>query len=325
MSEVIKTPKNPLIQARALSILQSSLKALLKNYGKLSKAGIVCFVLLTASAGYLLSLSNFASFSLWNFSVFLLGLYFCSSASFILNQAQEWRLDQKMKRTKGRPIPSGKVLSSTAYTLALLLFCAGFMLLSHIQLLSAVFTLLTAVLYNGFYTLFWKRRLKYGAVWGALPGALPPVIGWVAEGGELSSPVCAYLFLLLFFWQMPHFWSLALRYTEDYRQAGVPTLSVVDGERKTLYQMGFYLLAYIGAALISPLFLPAGPMYLLLGLPLGAVLFYQFHQYFYNHSSRWLNFFLWLNASILVYFFVPVLDHWIVSYMFSLHLSKAGF
>lgn len=300
------------------------LKEILKSYFKLSKAGIVCFVLLTACAGYLLSLRNFSSFSFSTLSFFLLGLYFCSSASFILNQAQEWQLDQKMKRTRGRPIPSGKVSVSAALVLALMLFCVGFALLFSIQPLSAFLTLLTAILYNGFYTLFWKRRLKYGAVWGALPGALPPVIGWVSGGGDIFSVTCAYLFLLLFFWQMPHFWSLALRYREDYKQAGVPTLSVIDGELKTLYQMGFYLLAYIGATLISPLFLQAGPMYLLLGLPLGIVLFYQFHQYFYNHS-RWINFFLWLNASILVYFFVPILDHWILSYMFSLQISKAGF
>ena len=258
------------------------------------------------------------------FIVFLLGFYFVCSGGFILNQAQEWPLDQKMKRTQKRPIPLGKVSPFQAYILAFVFLIFGFGVLFLLKPITAGLAVLTVILYNGFYTLFWKKYFKYGAVLGAVPGALPAVIGYSLGENSIFNRQCVYLFLLLFFWQMPHFWSLAIRYKEDYKKAGLPILSVLSGEGKTLYQMGFYMLAYIGLALISPLFLRTGLMYIVLLLPLIFILLYQFHKYFYN-PSRWLKFFLWINASIIVCFAVPVLDKWIFDYFMNLQNSIAGF
>lgn len=290
-----------------------------KSYGRLSKAGIVVFALLTAGSAYILSLSAFSEFSLEAFSALLLGLYFVFSGGFILNQAQEWRLDQKMRRTKSRPIPSGKLSPARAYILSALFLLFGLALLLALKPLAGFLAFFALALYNGFYTLVWKKKLKYGAVLGALPGALPPVIGYSLEGNSLFDSQCLYLFLLLFFWQMPHFWSLAMRYREDYKKAGIPALPVLEGRAKTLFHIGLYMLAYIGMALISPLFLKTGLMYIIALVPLAAILLYQFYKYFYS-SERWLKFFLWVNASIIIYFAVPVMDKWIFDY-FSLHLA----
>ena len=122
---------------------------------------------------------------------------------------------------------------------------------------------------------------------------------------------------------MPHFWSLAIHYKEDYKKGGVPVLPVLAGNRQTLYQMGFYMLAYVGLALISPLFLKTGLMYIVFLIPFVFLLLYQFHKYFYN-PTRWLKFFLCINFSILVYFAVPVLDKWIFHYLMDLQNSIAG-
>ena len=133
------------------------IKTLLKSYCQLSKIGIVIFAFLTACSSYVLSLDDFSQFSLEVFTVFLLGFYFISSGSFILNQAQEWRLDQKMKRTKNRPIPLGKISPFQAYFLSFSFLLFGIGILFLLKPLTAGLALLTVILYNGFYTLFWKK------------------------------------------------------------------------------------------------------------------------------------------------------------------------
>src|SRR6185437_16687128 len=93
----------------------------------------------------------------------------------------------------------------------------------------AVLGLLAVLSYNGLYTLWWKRRWSYAAIPGAIPGALPILMGHYAAAGHLGAPAGIYLFLLLFFWQMPHFWVLALRFRADYEKGDFPTLPVTHG------------------------------------------------------------------------------------------------
>ena len=258
----------------------------------------------------MLSLDSFKQMSLSVLALFLTGLYLVSSGGFILNQIQERELDGKMKRTRTRPLPLGTITLFQALILAFGFIGSGLLLLFLLKPLTAALTFLTILLYNGFYTLIWKRKMNHGAVFGALPGALPPVIGYSLGSDNLWAGACVYLFLILFLWQMPHFWSLAIRYREDYRKGGVPVLPVSAGFERTLFEMGLYMIAYLGVTLLSPLFLEAGLMYVIFLLPLAFKLAYEFLKYFQN-PSRWLRFFLWINASILVYFAVPVFDKWI--------------
>ncbi|MDE0092726.1 MAG: heme o synthase, partial [Oligoflexia bacterium] len=301
------------------------IKTAFKDYYKLSKTGIVVFALLTASFAYVLALPHLSYFSVEDLTLFCLAFYFVCSGSFILNQAQEWLWDKKMNRTKNRPIPRGKISSGQASILAVLFLCFGLSLLFLINTVTAGLAFLTVVLYNFFYTLWWKRHLRYGAVLGAIPGAMPPLIGYSVASNDIFQLPAVYLFLLLFFWQMPHFWSLAIHYSKDYKKAGFPILPVVAGTEKTLYQMGFYILAYLGLSLMSPLFLTTGFMYLFVLIPFAFILLYQFYQYFYKPYHRWLKFFLWVNTSILVYFFVPVLDKWVFHSVIQWQTSIAGF
>ena len=286
----------------------------MKAYCKLTKVGIVIFALLTASVGYLLSLDKLSFFDIETFVVFLIGFYLICSGSFILNQAQEWKIDQKMKRTQSRPIPQKKISPLQAYILSFWFLFIGTVLLLFLQPLTAGLSLLTVILYNFFYTLWWKKTWSYGAILGALPGALPPVIGYSLGGGSLWTGESLYLFLIMFLWQMPHFLSLALRYKEDYKAGGIPVLPVVSSSKATIYQIGLYMIAYLGLALISPLFLRSGVMYVFLFLPLAFKLIYEFYKYSKN-TTNWLSFFLWINLSLLVYVAAPVFDKWLFDYL----------
>ena len=285
-----------------------SIKAVFKDYLRLGKSGIVCFALLTAGLAYAFSLPDLELFSAEKLGLLLFGLYFVSKGAFILNQAQEWRLDKKMNRTKRRPIPRGNISPFYAYLLSFIFLFFGLGVLALLNPVTAGLSLLTVALYNGLYTLWLKRRFsEIAVVAGAVPGALPPVIGCSVEGGEIFSSAGVYFFALLFLWQMPHFWSLALHYKEDYKKAGLPVLPAVAGRQATLFRIGCYIPAYIGMTLISPLFLKISFISFIFTALFGLILLYQFYKFFHN-NLRYLKFFLWINASILVYFTAPVVD-----------------
>ena len=154
--------------------------------------------------------------------------------------------------------------------------------------------------------------MAFGAVPGAIPGAMPVVIGYAVNTTNIFDPACVYLFLVLFLWQMPHFWALAIRYREDYSSGGIPVLPVSLGVPATLYHMGLYTLAYVGVAMMAPWFLKANVFYLLLVVPISLKVLWEFSKYFRTNASQsWLPFFLWTNLSLIIYLAVPVVDKWI--------------
>ncbi|MCB0366061.1 MAG: protoheme IX farnesyltransferase [Bdellovibrionaceae bacterium] len=286
----------------------------MKSYLDLTKTGIVVFVLLSGLAGYFLSFPSGSVFSGIHLLVFMVGLYLISAGSFALNQAQEWERDSVMDRTKGRPIPAGKLKSWQAWTIGICFVGIGTGLLYSIEPLSAFLGLLTVLLYNGFYTLFWKRRWAFGAVPGAIPGAMPAVIGYSVHSVDLLEPGCIYLFLIMFLWQMPHFWCLAIRYREDYERGGFPVLASVLGTDKTLFHIGLYVLVYIGVALVSPWFIKTHILYLLLVVPFAFKVLWEFYLYYRQEAKgSWIRFFLWVNFSLLAFMGAPVFDRLLVS------------
>ncbi len=284
----------------------------LKAYSQLTKTGIIVFSIVSAWAGYALSFEMGQEFSLVNLFVLGAGIYFVAAGAFALNQAQEWKLDGVMPRTQKRPIPQGVFKPWQGYLVSAILIALGLLFLSVLSELTAVLALATIVLYNGVYTLLWKRRWAFGAVPGAIPGALPVVIGFSANTNEIWRPECVYMFLIMFLWQMPHFWSLAIRFKDDYEKGGVPVLPVRLGTSRTMYHIGLYVFAYVGVAVMAPWYLNANLMYVLLVLPISAKLVWEFIKYYraFDRAS-WLPFFMWTNLSLLVYLAVPVMDKWI--------------
>lgn len=287
-----------------------------KAYLVLTKSGIIVFAILSALAGYGVSLDPSAAFDPLTPLFLIFGLYFVSAGSFALNQAQEWRIDAKMDRTKLRPIPMGIFSPWQAYVLAIFWCALGLGILSGLGEMPALLALITIVLYNGVYTMFWKRRWAFAAVPGAIPGAMPVVIGYAVNDSRLLTPECFYMFMVMFLWQMPHFWSLAIRYKTDYEQGGIPVLPSRLGVDRTLYHMGLYLMTYVGVALAAPWFLHVNLLYVFLVLPISLKLIWEFFRYFQAGAQHsWIRFFLWINLSLLIYLFVPVIDRWLYFWM----------
>lgn len=157
-----------------------------------------------------------------------LGTALVASGAAAINQVHERDLDRLMNRTKDRPVAGGRMSPAEGLTIAGLLAGVGTIVLwlaaTPAAAALAIITLLTYVLV---YTPL-KRRTSLATVVGAGPGALPPLIGWVAAGGTLASAAPWSLFLLMFLWQLPHFLAIAWLYREDYARAGLPMLPVVD-------------------------------------------------------------------------------------------------
>lgn len=277
----------------------------------LTKSGIVCFVLVSGAAGYALSMPPYEVWDWVRFTATMLSLYFFSAGSFALNQAQEWRIDEKMPRTLKRPIPSGKISAAQATILGFGFVCIGLFAGLLVDPRVAGLGLATVVLYNLLYTLYWKRKWAFGAVPGAIPGAMPVAIGYAANSPDLFRPELIYAFLILFVWQMPHFWSLAIKFKDDYSKGGIPVLPTRIGTEGTLFHMGLYMFAYVGLAIASPWFTSAYFVYVLVVVPFALKVLYEFFQYYKaGAQKRWLPFFLWVNFSVLVFLIAPVLDKW---------------
>lgn len=284
---------------------------MIKVFADLTKFGIVVFVLLSGIAGYATGYQSEVPFSWAHLIETLLGLYFISSGSLALNQVQEWRLDQKMPRTAKRPIAAGKIKPAAGGILAFAFIFAGAATLFNVSAMAGWVGLASVVLYNGVYTMYWKPRWVFAAVPGAIPGALPVTIGYAANNPDIFNSESVYLFLILFLWQMPHFWALALRFRKDYEAGGIPTLPVALGVQKTLFHMGLYTFAYVGVAIAAPWFVHASWLYILFVLPFAFKVMQEFFRFYRsNGEQRWFPFFMWTNVSMLVFVIVPVVDKW---------------
>lgn len=163
-----------------------------------------------------------------------------AGAAGALNQWYESDLDAKMKRTRGRPLPAGRMDRQSAlhFGVALGVFSVILMGLA-VNLLAAAILTLSILFYVLVYTVWLKRRTPQNIVIGGAAGAFPPVIGWAAATGHVAT-LPLLLFALVFLWTPPHFWSLALFVRSDYAAAGVPMLPVVSGERTTRHQIALY-------------------------------------------------------------------------------------
>jgi len=168
-----------------------------------------------------------------------------AGAAGALNQWYEADLDAKMKRTQKRPLPAGRMDRQSALHFGVGLACFSLALMYFAINLTATLILAVSILFYVFvYTIWLKRRTPQNIVIGGAAGAFPPMIGWAAATGDVTTmPIL--LFALIFLWTPPHFWALALFVKTDYANAGVPMLPVVAGERSTRIQIGLYTLPMI--------------------------------------------------------------------------------
>lgn len=274
--------------------------------------GIVIFVVISAIAGYGVGLTVEQTFTWSHFIYFLLGTFFISSGSLALNQVQEAKKDAKMPRTKSRPIPSGKMSPVVGLVISLFNIVVGLLILFYlVKPLTAYIGLSIIFLYNITYTILWKPKWVFAAVPGAIPGAMPGVLGYSAVNDNIFSSESVYLFLIMFLWQMPHFWTLAIRFRDDYSKGEFPVLPSVLGKDRTLYHISFYVWTYAFLAMTSPFFVDFYYGYFIVVLPFAIKVVWEFIKYTRSTEEKaWLYFFLWTNFSIMVFLFAPVIDKW---------------
>ena len=190
-------------------------------YLKLSKLRIMIPVSLTGFTGYFIYKPQLSV----DILLVTTGILLLAISASVLNQIQEVEIDKKMKRTQGRPLPSGKISLKQALSFFFCTLVSGSVILYSSSGLIALLTgLITIIWYNGIYT-YAKRFTAFAVVPGALTGALPPLIGWVAAGGGLWDRPIIFLEFLFFTGQIPHFWLLVLQYGEEYSKAGIPSLT----------------------------------------------------------------------------------------------------
>ncbi len=195
-----------------------------------------------------------------------------AGASGALNMWWDADIDAKMRRTRGRPVPAGKVQPSDAAALGVVLSLFSVMVMGMaLNWLAAGLLAFTILFYAVVYTMWLKRWTAQNIVIGGLAGALPPVIGWAAADG--AAPLNAWLLcLIIFMWTPPHFWALSLYTSEDYAKAGVPMMPVVRGAGSTRRQVWIYSLLLIPVC-VAPAFTGLGGAIYLAVSALGGLVF----------------------------------------------------
>lgn len=205
----------------------------------------------------------------------ILGTGLIASGTAALNQWFEREADAKMKRTQARPLPAGRIPAGKALIFAVLISLAGFAILfAGVNVLTGLLGLFTLGSYLFIYTPL-KQRSPHSTTIGAVPGAMPPLIGYAAASGTLTWEAWV-LFAILFLWQFPHFYAIAWMYREDYERAGIRMLPVVepDGE-STARRILWFSLVLIPISVIPKFLAMTGNIYLVGALALGALFVYS--------------------------------------------------
>ena len=233
-----------------------SLKKVFSDYKQLAKVGLSLSVVFSSIAGYLLAIDVI------NYQVlFLLGLggFLMVAASNAFNQIIEKDTDALMKRTMNRPLPTGRMSKTTALIFAILFAIVGLAILYSINPKSALFGAISIFLYTCAYTPM-KPISPLAVFVGALPGAIPFMLGWVAATNEFGIEA-GFLFMIQFFWQFPHFWSIGWLQFEEYKKAGFIMLPMDKKDQSATKQIIFYTIIMILVS-VAPVLKLTGAFYI---------------------------------------------------------------
>jgi protoheme IX farnesyltransferase len=258
-----------MIRTEAATVGATGLAARLQDFLALTKPGILLLLLVTGACAMVVAAGGVPPLGVT--LVTLLGLALSSGGANALNMWYDRDIDAVMERTKRRPLPAGRMQPWEAVAFGLGLEGASFLLLATlVNLLTAALAAAGFLYYVLIYTMWLKRRTPQNIVIGGAAGAFPPLVGWAAVTGGVALPA-VLLFLVVFLWTPPHFWSLALYKQEDYRRAGIPMLPVVAGERATKRQMVAYTVLLVVTSALLYWTRVVGPLYLAVALALGVV------------------------------------------------------
>lgn len=242
-------------------------KAVAADLWQLTKPGITRLVLVTTAVGFYLGSSAALDWALMFHA--LVGTGLLAAGTNALNQYAERSIDAAMKRTRHRPLPAGRISPALALSFSAGISIAGTVYLAWlVNSLTAVLGAAALLIYIFAYTPL-KRRTWWCTVVGAVPGAIPPMMGWTAATGRVDVLACV-LFGIVFLWQMPHFYAIGWMYRQDYARAGFPMLPVVDedGER-TARQIIAYTVALVIVSVLTTVLGLTGALYFVGAATLG--------------------------------------------------------
>ena len=227
---------------------QASLISIMGDYLALTKPPIILLLLITALGGMFLGAQGVPPMSVA--ALLLLGGAAAAGGASAINHYLDKDIDELMTRTRRRPLPGQRISPGAALVFGILLNVFAFVLLvTGVNLLSALLTLSGTLFYVFVYTWWLKRTTTQNIVIGGAAGAVPPLAGWAAVTGGLELPAI-YLFAIIFLWTPPHFWALALLIRDDYARAGVPMLPVARGVEATHRQIMIYTVAVVALTLL---------------------------------------------------------------------------
>jgi len=242
-------------------------RSLASDLVEICKPRIALLVLVTTFAGMWLAASTALEFDLVLLT--LLGTGLASAASGAFNNYVDREVDKLMARTRMRALPSSRLHPQQALWLGVMLSLWSFAILFYlVNPLTAILVQATTFFYVVIYTIWLKRSSPLCTEIGGIAGAMPPVIGWAAVTNDIGWPALM-MFLIMFIWQPPHFWALALLRKDEYRQAKLPMLPVTHGDRATKIRMLIYTVALLPASLAMYWLQLVGPTYLILASILG--------------------------------------------------------
>ena len=258
---------------------RSTVGAQIRAYVALTKPRIIELLLVTTVPAMVLATREVPGMPMvdWfrlTFWTLVCGTLAAGSANAI-NQYLERDIDERMARTRRRPLPANQVTPERAVAFGIVLGAISVSLMAWtVNVLAAFLTLLAIGFYVVIYTILLKRSTPQNIVIGGAAGALPPVIGWAAVTGNVGLPALL-LFLVVFYWTPPHFWALALRIRGDYAAAGVPMLPVVRGIAETTRQIGLYTILLVALTAIFAVVAGMGPIYAVAAAILGTLFLWR--------------------------------------------------
>ena len=250
-------------------VLSSSLTQQARAFFALTKPRVVSLIVFTAVIGMFLATPGMVPAQVLIAGT--LGIAFVAGAAAAVNCLVEQKIDAVMRRTRWRPLPRGELTALQTLVFAGALGGLGLWILFHfVNTLTMWLTVATFIGYAVVYTVLLKPLTPQNIVIGGASGAMPPVLGWAAVTGEVSTEALL-LFLIIFAWTPPHFWSLALYRTEEYAKAGIPMLPVTHGKPYTRLQVLLYTLILFAVSLLPYVIRMSGVLYVAAALILGGV------------------------------------------------------
>jgi len=254
----------------------------LRQFLALAKPRVVTLIVFTAVIGMFLAVPGAPPAGAVLFGT--VGIALVAGAAAAINCLVEQKIDAVMQRTRVRPLPRGELTSRQTLAFALVIGGTGLWLLFRfVNPLTMWLTFATFVGYAVVYTVLLKPATPQNIVIGGASGAMPPVLGWAAVTGDVPAEALL-LFLIIFIWTPPHFWSLALYRREDYARAKLPMLPVTHGQRYTQLMIVLYTVVLVAATLLPYAIRMSGPLYLVAALILGGV-FLAYAIGLYRHYS----------------------------------------